>query len=117
MGNFVFSAFPKPYRIREVEELKLVLCSKYLKGYAIKTKPKRNCMLTGMLQMLQSKLPGSAFALSDTFKFLLELKEQGQKYGINDTSNPCCPIEFEGSLYAVYSCMQKKRDSSHSDCQ
>lgn len=41
------------------------------------------------LSKLQSQLYGSFFVHTDTFKFLQELKENKEKYGITDTQNAC----------------------------
>ncbi|KAL3578602.1 hypothetical protein D5086_020106 [Populus alba] len=41
------------------------------------------------LSKLQSQLYGSFFVHTDTFKFLHELKENKEKYGITDTQNAC----------------------------
>ncbi|CAK7326426.1 unnamed protein product [Dovyalis caffra] len=58
-----------------------------------------NKELSMKLQKLQSQLHGSFFIHSDTFKFLQELKENKEKYGITDTQNACwdgehdpCPV-------------------------
>ncbi|KAJ6312412.1 hypothetical protein OIU77_014027 [Salix suchowensis] len=41
------------------------------------------------LSKLQSQLHGSFFVHTDTFRFLQELKENKEKYGITDTQNAC----------------------------
>ncbi|XP_061346264.1 GDSL esterase/lipase At2g03980-like [Gastrolobium bilobum] len=78
---------------------------------AVHTRPRGKCVdkinigitfynrrLPSLLHELQSQLPGSVFVHSDLYKFLIELRENGGRYGIRETWKPCCPNNIYGDL-------------------
>ncbi|KAJ1412087.1 SGNH hydrolase superfamily [Sesbania bispinosa] len=54
--------------------------------------------LPDLLHELQSKLPGFTFILSDLYKFIMELRETGNRYGILETWKSCCPNTIYGEI-------------------
>ncbi|WJX17828.1 hypothetical protein P8452_07697 [Trifolium repens] len=57
-----------------------------------------NNNLLNVLKTMQSQFPGFMFIHSDLYEHLMELRENGHKYGILETSKPCCPYNISGDL-------------------
>ncbi|XP_057448052.1 GDSL esterase/lipase At2g03980-like [Lotus japonicus] len=52
--------------------------------------------LPDMLHELQSQLPGFTYIFSDLYNFLMEMRENGNRYGIVETWKSCCPNTIDG---------------------
>ncbi|CAL5205610.1 unnamed protein product [Lathyrus oleraceus] len=57
-----------------------------------------NKLLPNALGKLQAKLGGFTFIHSNLYGSLMDLKENGYKYGILETWKPCCPSNVYGDI-------------------